>query len=84
MPTAATVWLGAPMDLWSVDGLGGSIIGSIIGCARLCLLAGGELDQIQFLLGDVSIQTTERYLGCKQRLQSAVDDGMGIEPEGVC
>ena len=33
-------------------------------CARLCHLAGGELDQIRFLLGHVSIQTTERYLGC--------------------
>ena len=32
-------------------------------CARLCHLAGGEMDQIQFLLGHVSIQTTERYLG---------------------
>jgi integrase len=32
-------------------------------CARLCHLAGGELDQIRFLLGHVSIQTTERYLG---------------------
>ena len=28
-------------------------------CARLCHFAGGELDQIQFLLGHVSIQTTE-------------------------
>jgi integrase len=28
--------------------------------ARLCHLAGGELDQIRFLLGHVSIQTTER------------------------
>lgn len=30
-------------------------------CARLCYLAGGELEQIQFLLGHVSVQTTERY-----------------------
>ncbi|HXX19053.1 MAG TPA: site-specific integrase [Candidatus Acidoferrum sp.] len=50
-------------------------------CARLCRLAGGELDQIQFLLGHVSIQTTERYLGCKQRLRSAVNDRIGIEPD---
>jgi integrase len=50
-------------------------------CARLCHLAGGELDQIQFLLGHVSSQTTERYLGCKQRFRDAVNDRMGIEPE---
>lgn len=30
-------------------------------CARLCHLAGGELEQIQFLLGHASVQTTELY-----------------------
>ena len=40
----------------------------------------GELEQIQFLLGHVSVQTTERYLGCKQRIRSAVNDRIGIEP----
>ena len=50
-------------------------------CARLCHSAGGELEQIQFLLGHVSIQTTERYLGCKQRIQSAVNDRIGLEPK---
>jgi site-specific recombinase XerD len=49
-------------------------------CARLCHAAGGELEQIQFLLGHVSVQTTERYLGCKQRIRSAVNDHIGIEP----
>ena len=50
-------------------------------CARLCHASGGELEQIQFLLGHVSVQTTERYLGCKQRIHSAVNDRIGIEPQ---
>lgn len=49
-------------------------------CARLCRAAGGELEQIQFLLGHTSVQTTERYLGCTQRITSAVNDKIGIEP----
>ena len=35
-------------------------------CARLCHLAGGELEQIQFLLGHASVQTTERYLAASR------------------
>jgi hypothetical protein len=48
-----------------------------------CHLAGGELDQIQFLLGHVSIQTIQRDLACKQKLRHAVNDRMGIEPDAA-
>jgi integrase len=41
-------------------------------CAWFCHAAGGESEQIQVLLGHVSVQTTERYLGCKQRFREAV------------
>jgi integrase len=37
-------------------------------CVRLCHAAGGELEQIQVLLGHASVRTTERYIGCKQNL----------------
>ena len=50
-------------------------------CARLCHQAGGELEQIQFLLGHVSVQTTERSQGCKQRFRNAVNDRIGLEPD---
>jgi site-specific recombinase XerD len=48
-------------------------------CAKFCHVAGGELEQIQFLLGHVSIQTTEQYLGCKQKFRDAVNDNLGFE-----
>jgi integrase len=50
-------------------------------CARLCHQAGGELEQIQFPLGHVSVQTTERYLGCKQRFRDAVNDHIGLKAD---
>jgi hypothetical protein len=43
-------------------------------CAKLCHTSGGELEQIQFVLGHASVQTTERYLGCKQNLGHPVND----------
>jgi integrase len=48
-------------------------------CAKLCRKAGGELEQIQLLLGHASVQTTERYLGTEQDLSVAVNDGLGLE-----
>jgi hypothetical protein len=46
-------------------------------CAKLCHVNGGELEQIQFLLGHASVLTTERYLGCKQNLEEPVHDRFG-------
>src|ERR1700722_9092365 len=46
-------------------------------CAKLCHSNGGELEQIQFLLGHASVLTTERYLGCKQNLEQPVNDRFG-------
>jgi site-specific recombinase XerD len=48
-------------------------------CAKLCHSNGGELEQIQFLLGHASVQTTERYLGCKQNLGHPVNDLFHLE-----
>jgi integrase len=47
-------------------------------CAKLCRAAGGELEQIQLLLGHASVQTTERYLGTKQDLVNAPNDGIKL------
>src|SRR5665811_1319221 len=47
-------------------------------CAKLCRAAGGELEQIQLLLGHASVQTTERHLGTKQDLVNAPNDGIKL------
>ncbi len=47
-------------------------------CAKLCRKAGGDLEQIKFLLGHSSIQTTERYLGSEQEIAVAVNDEIGL------
>jgi len=43
----------------------------------MCRAAGGELEQIQLLLGRASVQATERYLGTKQDLVQAPNDEGG-------
>ena len=50
--------------------------------AKLCHDRGGELEQIQFLLGHASVQTTERYLGCKQNLGHPVNDLFDLRTDG--
>jgi site-specific recombinase XerD len=52
-------------------------------CAKLCRAAGGELEQIQLLLGHASIQTTEQYLGVKQDLTNVPNDRIGLRLAGV-
>jgi integrase len=47
-------------------------------CAKLCRKSGGDLEQIKFLLGHSSIQTTEKYLGSEQDIEIAVNDNLGL------
>ena len=47
-------------------------------CAKLCRKQGGKLEQIQFLLGHESIETTAIYTACEQEIAVAVNDGLGF------
>ena len=38
-------------------------------------------NRFSFCSGTFQSQTTERYLGCKQRIRGAVNDRIGIEPQ---
>ena len=51
-----------------------ALVREIVPCCRR------RTGAIPFLLGHVSVQTTEPYLGCKQRIRGAVNDRIGIEP----
>lgn len=47
-------------------------------CAKLCRKAGGELEQIQALLGHEDLSTTARYLNSAQQIQDAVNDRIAL------
>lgn len=47
-------------------------------CAKLCRKKGGKLEQIQFMLGHESIETTALYTACEQEIAVAVNDGLGL------
>ncbi len=47
-------------------------------CAKLCRKQGGKLEQIQFMLGHESIETTAIYTACEQEFDIAVNDGLGF------
>jgi hypothetical protein len=46
--------------------------------ARAYVIPPAENWTDPILLGHVSVQTTERYLGCKQKPRNAVNDGIDL------
>lgn len=47
-------------------------------CARLCSRDGGDIEQLQLLLGHSRIHVTERYLSTGQNLARAPNDTLGL------
>ena len=75
MPT----WVKVAIDVWTAAGVPGIAPHDLRrSCAKMCRAAGGELEQIQLLLGHASVQTTERYLGTRQDLVHAPNDGIKL------
>lgn len=73
-----------PKVIWSVVtaacrdcGLSGVAPMICGGHAPACAMTRAAIEQIQYLLGHESVQTTERYIGCKHRLRNAVNDRIG-------
>jgi hypothetical protein len=65
----------------SVDAIGSPAEGTppfSVALAKLCRAGGGELEQIQLLLGHASVRTTECYLGTKQDLVHAPNDAIKL------
>jgi len=47
-------------------------------CAKICRKKGGNLEQIQYMLGHQSVATTASYTACEQEIAVAVNDGLGL------
>jgi integrase len=43
-------------------------------CAKFCRKAGGDIEQVQELLGHENLATTVTYLGVRQEIRQAVND----------